>query len=123
MKQKPKITITNKQLTKMPSYMHTTLERIEKYNRQKNRLKMRRLEKVSNELLYVIEEKNDIIDEQAEEIERLKSIISSYEKKHITTPTIEKKTAINDTDGNSSNSTYGFLIMFFMLAVIKAVIM
>ena len=106
----------------MPSYMHTTLERIEKYNRQKNKHKLRRLEKVSNELLHVIEEKNDIIDEQADKIDELKLIIKKYEKQYETkTKTNYENNIDNETIHYISKSTFKYIIIIVILSVIKNV--
>lgn len=102
--------------------MHTTLERIEKYNRQKNKLKLRRLEKVSNELLHVIEEKNDIIDEQADEIDELKLIIKKYEKQYETkTKTNYENNIDNEKIHYMSKSTVKYIIIIVILSVIKNV--
>jgi flagellar biosynthesis/type III secretory pathway protein FliH len=106
----------------MPSYMHTTLERIEKYNRQKNKLKLRRLEKVSNELLHVIEEKNDIIDEQADKIDELNLIIKKYEKQYETkTKTNYENNIDNEPIHYMSKSTVKYIIIIVILSVIKNV--
>ena len=102
--------------------MHTTLERIEKYNRQKNKLKLRRLEKVSNELLHVIEEKNDIIDEQADKIDELNLIIKKYEKQYETkTKTNYENNIDNEPIHYMSKSTVKYMIIIVILSVIKNV--
>ena len=100
--------------------MHTTLERIEKYNRQKNKLKLRRLEKVSNELLSVIAEKNDIIDDQAEEIEKLKEIVQNYQKQLVVKNTTVSPS--NNKDEYMSITTCKYGLFMILLLIVKNIL-
>ena len=99
----------------MPSYIHTTMDRIQKNNYNKNKLKLRRLEKVSNDLLCVISEKNEIIDDQSEEIERQQILIRNYEKEQIQHS--KKSTSCNDDFMTTATNNY--IILIFVLALLK----
>lgn len=104
--------------TKMPSYMHTTLEKIDKHNKYRNKIKMRRLEKVSDELLAVVEYKNNIIDEQAAEIQKLHAIIDEQNKVYTSQRSLKSKTKFEFMD----NSTIMYCFIGIVLMVLKSFI-
>ena len=102
----------------MPSYMHSTLEKIDKHNKYRNKQKLRRLEKVSDELLFVVENKNNIIDNQESEIERLNAIIENYENKLA----VQTKKPLTPNYDYMSNTTCFYCIIIVILSVIKSIL-
>lgn len=99
----------------MPSYIHTTMDRIQKNNYNKNKLKLRRMEKVSNDLLCDISEKNEIIDDQSEEIEKQQILIRNYEKELME----HTKKSTSSNDDFMTTATNNYIILIFFLALLK----
>ena len=91
------------------------MDRIQKTNYNKNKLKLRRMEKVSNDLLCDISEKNEIIDDQSEEIERQQILIRNYEQELMEHS--KKKTSSNDDFMTTATNNY--IILIFVLALLK----
>lgn len=99
----------------MPSFMYSTLEKIDKHNKYRNKQKLRRLEKVSDELLYVVEAKNNIIDKQVADIDRLHAIIKNHEN---TLASHSQKT--HNTYDYMYNTTFFYCIIVIILTLLKS---